>query len=337
MGMVFKAQHRRMKRVVALKVLPPSYAKDGSAVLRFQRKAQAVARLGHPNIVAALDADVFNGLHYFAMEYVEGSDLARLVREKGTLPVDQAIAFVKQAAQGLKAAHDKGIYHRDIKPSNLILDAGGAVKILDLGLAQMEKEADPLGSDESDSGLTRPGDMMGTVSFMPPEQAYNSRDADHRSDIYSLGCTLYYLLTGKPPYSGVTSMACLLAHREQPIPLLRAARPGCPADARRHPAADAGQGARGSLPGDRRVDCRPRRTSQDPPRILAGLPEGPEVDSAPSPECVTSERRRVRGWVSGTPLAQRWRIATMAVVGRLPGGRSAVVAYRLQADRPRRP
>ena len=228
MGMVFKAQHRRMKRVVALKVLPPSYAREDSAVLRFQREVEAVARLGHPNIVAALDADVFNGLHFFAMEYVEGSDLTRLVREKGTLPIDQAIDFLTQAARGLKAAHDKGIYHRDIKPSNLILDASGRVKILDLGLARIEAEAKPAGSAESDPGLTPPGDVMGTVGFMPPEQAYDARQADHRSDIYSLGCTLYYLLTGSPPYSGVTHMACLLAHRDQPIPLLRDTRPDVP-------------------------------------------------------------------------------------------------------------
>ena len=139
MGMVFKAQHRRMKRVVALKVLPPSYARNKAAVLRFHREAEAVARLGHPNIVAALDADEFNGLHFFAMEYVEGSDLTRLVKAKGPLSVDQAIDCLTQAARGLKAAHDQGIYHRDIKPSNLMLDSSGTVKILDLGLARMEK------------------------------------------------------------------------------------------------------------------------------------------------------------------------------------------------------
>jgi serine/threonine protein kinase len=228
MGMVFKAQHRRMKRLVALKVLPPSYAKEEATVLRFQREAEAVARLGHPNIVAALDAGEFNGLHFFAMEYVQGSDLTHLVSEKGPLSVEQAIDYLMQAARGLKAAHDKGIYHRDIKPSNLMLDAGGTVKILDLGLARMEKGAEFFGTAEPDSDLTRPGDIMGTVAYMPPEQAYNAKDADHRSDVYSLGCTLYYLLTGKPPYSGVTRMACLLAHREQPIPLLRDARPEIP-------------------------------------------------------------------------------------------------------------
>ena len=228
MGMVFKARHRRTKRISSLKVLPPSYARSESAVLRFQREAEAVGRLGHPNIVAALDAGDFNGLHYFAMEYVEGNDLARLVKEQGPLPVNRAIAYLTQAARGLNAAHDRGIFHRDIKPSNLMVDASGTVKILDLGLARIEKEADFFGSGEPDTDLTRPGDIMGTVSFMSPEQAFNASDADHRSDIYSLGCTWFYLLTGNPPYSGVTRMACLLAHREQPIPLLRDLRPEVP-------------------------------------------------------------------------------------------------------------
>jgi serine/threonine protein kinase len=228
MGMVFKARHRRTKRIIALKVLPPSFARSESAVLRFQREAEAVGRLGHPNIVAALDAGEFNGLHYFAMEYVEGNDLTRLVKERGPLPVDRAIAYLTQAALGLKAAHDRGIFHRDIKPSNLMLDAGGTVKVLDLGLARIEKEADFFGSAEPDLDLTRPGDLMGTVSFMSPEQAVSASDADHRSDIYSLGCTLFYLLTGNPPYPGPTRMACLLAHREQPIPRVRDLRPEVP-------------------------------------------------------------------------------------------------------------
>jgi serine/threonine protein kinase len=228
MGLVFKARHRRMKRLVALKILPPSYSDDASAVLRFRREAEAVARLGHPNIVAALDAGEFRGLHFFVMEYVEGSDLAALVKGEGPMAVDRALDCLEQAARGLKAAHERGIYHRDIKPSNLMLDAGRTLKILDLGLARMEKEADFLGAAGPDEDLTRPGALMGTVAFMSPEQAYNAQDADHRSDIYSLGCTLYFLLTGDPPYSGVTRMACLLAHRERPIPDLRRSRPDVP-------------------------------------------------------------------------------------------------------------
>jgi hypothetical protein len=226
MGLVFKALHRRMKRVVALKVLPPSFAKIEGAVLRFRREAEAVARLNHSNIVAALDADEFNGVHFFAMEYVEGTDLARLVREGGPMPLEQAIACVLQAAHGLRAAHARGIYHRDIKPSNLIMDRAGNVKVLDLGLARIAREANVLALPAgADAELSRAGGLKGTVDFMSPEQAYNATAADERSDIYSLGCTFYYLLTGRAPYSGPTVMACLVAHREHPIPSLRAVRP----------------------------------------------------------------------------------------------------------------
>ena len=229
MGLVFKALHRRLKRVVVLKVLPPSFAREDAAVFRFHREVEAVAKLGHPNIVAAFDADEFNGLHFFAMELVEGNDLHSLVKTDGPMSADQAIECLTQAAQGLKAAHEKGIYHRDIKPSNLMLDSNGTVKILDLGLARMEKEADVLfGLAETDPGLTIPGGMMGTVSFMPPEQAVDASAADHRSDIYSLGCTFYFLLTGTPPYSGATLMECVAAHREHPIPQLRDVWPETP-------------------------------------------------------------------------------------------------------------
>lgn len=221
MGMVFKALHRRIKRVVALKVLPPSFAKDETAVRRFHREAEAAAKVSHPNVVAVLDADEFNGLHFFAMEYSAGKDLKRLVEDRGPLSAERAIDCIVQAARGLGAAHARGIYHRDIKPSNLMLDPRGTLKVLDLGLARMmDQGAEFSGSSDPDPELTRPGSIMGTVAFMAPEQAYNSRSADHRSDIYSLGCTLYYLLKGKPPYNGDTLMARVIAHREEPIPSL---------------------------------------------------------------------------------------------------------------------
>ncbi|WP_254053899.1 protein kinase domain-containing protein [Singulisphaera sp. GP187] len=228
MGMVFKALHRRIKRVVALKVLPPSFAKDETAVRRFHREAEAVAKVSHPNVVAVLDADEFNGLHFFAMEYSAGKDLKRLVEDRGPLPIAQAIECIVQAARGLGAAHARGIYHRDIKPSNLLLDPRGVLKVLDLGLARMDKGANLLGDAEPDPELTRPGIIMGTVAFMAPEQAYNSRSADHRSDIYSLGCTLFFLLTGRPPFQGDTLMARVIAHREEPIPSLHDSQPDLP-------------------------------------------------------------------------------------------------------------
>jgi eukaryotic-like serine/threonine-protein kinase len=229
MGMVFKAEHRVMKRVVALKLLPPSFTRISSNIIRFQREAEAVARLSHPNVVAALDAGEFKGLHFFVMEYVEGKDLHRFVKENGPLPLEKAMTCLIEAARGMEAAHARGIFHRDIKPSNLLLEPGGTVKVLDLGLARFEQGSRLAGDDELEEGLTQHGDLMGTVDYMSPEQAYDSRAADSRSDIYSLGCTLYYLLVGHPPYSGSTVMARAIAHREQPVPRLRTERPDAPA------------------------------------------------------------------------------------------------------------
>ncbi len=216
MGMVFKAQHRLLKMIVALKVLPPSSAAQDAAVHRFRREMEAVARLDHRNIVAAFDGGEFNGLHYYVMELVDGTDLSSLVKANGPMSVAQALECLTQAAHGLKAAHEKGIYHRDIKPSNLMLDSSGTLKVLDLGLARMVSEID--------LQITGTYALLGTSAFMSPEQAYDPRQADHRSDIYSLGCTLFFLLAGKPPYSGETPVAFLLAHREQPIPKLRDVR-----------------------------------------------------------------------------------------------------------------
>ena len=230
MGMVFKARHRRLKRVVALKLLPPSMARDESAVLRFRREAKAAAKLSHRNVVAVLDADEHRGLHFLVMEYVEGRDLSRVVRELGPLPIPQAVDCIVQAARGLKAASEAGVVHRDIKPSNLLLEPGGTVKILDMGLARLDDTKGLLGAGgaEPDAGLTQSNLLMGTVDYMSPEQAFNPKHADHRSDIYSLGCTLHFLLTGRPPYSADTLVARLIAHREQPIPVLSAARPDVP-------------------------------------------------------------------------------------------------------------
>ena len=220
MGIVFKARHRVLKRVVALKLLPPSLAKDRLALQRFHREAKAAAKLSHPNIVAVLDADEFRGLHFLVMEYIEGRDLARLVREEGPLSVSQAIDCIVQASRGLKAAFEASVVHRDIKPSNLLLDPAGTVKILDMGLARLDAVGGSFGANQPDASLTLSNVLLGTIDYMSPEQASNPRNADHRSDIYSLGCTLHFLLTGRPPFSGETLIERLIAHREQPIPSL---------------------------------------------------------------------------------------------------------------------
>jgi serine/threonine protein kinase len=195
MGQVFKARHVRMRRIVAVKVIHQSKLGRPEAIRRFEREVQAAAALSHPNIVMAYDADEINGLHLLAMEHVQGTDLARLVETKGVLPVAQACDYIRQAALGLAHAHERGLVHRDIKPQNLLLTTeGGVVKVLDMGLARLNHPADPANMH---SAMTQEGAVMGTPDYMAPEQALSSHDVDIRADIYSLGCTLYFLLTGQ--------------------------------------------------------------------------------------------------------------------------------------------
>ena len=222
MGQVFKAEHRRMKRLVAIKMLPPAMTKDAAAVARFQREVEAAAKLRHPNIVAADDADEANGVHFLVMEYVEGTDLSVLVKKHGPLPGSKALSYILQAARGLEFAHKKGVVHRDIKPANLLVDSEGTVKILDMGLARIDAKGDAATQAE----LTGTGAVMGTVDYMAPEQALSTKGVDGRADIYSLGCTLYYLLAGKCTYDGDTLMAKLMAHPSAPIPAISEVQDG---------------------------------------------------------------------------------------------------------------
>jgi serine/threonine protein kinase len=218
MGTVYKAWHRRMKRVVAIKVLSHDIAKSETLVKRFQREVVAVSQLSHPNIVMAHDADEAEAGHFLVMEFVNGRDLATEVAKRGPLPVREAVECILQAARALEYAHGQGIIHRDIKPANLLRDVSGVVKVADLGLARFN---DQFGATEKEkTALTQAGTIMGTVDFMPPEQAMGLTNIDHRADIYSLGCTLHFLLLGRPPYEGASLMATLLQHREAPIPSL---------------------------------------------------------------------------------------------------------------------
>jgi serine/threonine protein kinase len=231
MGQVFQAKHQRLQRIVALKVIRQDVlSRDPEAIRRFQREAEAAAQLSHPNVVLVYDADQAGDTHFIAMEYVEGVDLHRLVRDRGPLTFGCAIEFIRQAALGLQHAHEHGMVHRDIKPSNLLVTRPddlkqSRVKILDLGLARLARSGR---EGEAASQLTRLGVVMGTPDFIAPEQARNSRDVDIRADLYSLGCTLYYLLTGRPPFPEGTVVEKLLMHQldaPRPVCLYRADTP----------------------------------------------------------------------------------------------------------------
>ena len=225
MGTVYKARHARMKRIVALKVLPKERLSDEEAIGRFEQEMQAVGRLDHPNIVRALDARKIGETHLLAMEYIDGLDLSKVVKRHGPLSIPDACEVVRQAATGLACSHENNLVHRDIKPSNLMLNSTGQVKILDLGLAQIQ-EAETLDGSGTSAGL-----VMGTPDYMSPEQASGSQAVDIRSDLYALGCTLYYLLTGHSPFNEPeydTPMKKVTAHIRDAVPPILSVRPDVP-------------------------------------------------------------------------------------------------------------
>lgn len=216
MGTVLLAKHRRMDRKVAIKVLPVTALESKDAVARFYQEVKVAARLTHPSVVHAYDAGEHRGFHYLVMEYVEGHDLSQVLSQLGIIPTPLALDYISQVASGLEYAHRKGVIHRDIKPSNLLLDYEGQVKILDMGLARIADSVD----QQLSAQLTTTGQMMGTVEYMSPEQAEDTRSADERSDIYSLGCTMYRLMTGQSPFSRETIVKTILAHRSAAIPMI---------------------------------------------------------------------------------------------------------------------
>jgi tRNA A-37 threonylcarbamoyl transferase component Bud32 len=228
MGFVLKARHRRMKRPVAIKFLLKSLTESEDFQKRFEREVEAAAQLDHQNIVTAYDAGIHDGNHYLVMQYVDGDDLSALVKTKGPFGISAAVDAIRQAAEGLDCAHELGIVHRDIKPSNLLMDRKGVVRVLDMGLARIQRSPGDAVDGTGNADLTGTGSVLGTIDYMAPEQALDAKKADHRADIYSLGCTLYFLLTGNPPFGNETIMRRLLAHRQSKIPKIREVRPEAP-------------------------------------------------------------------------------------------------------------
>ncbi len=246
MGEVYKAHHREMERDVALKVIRKERLANADAVKRFHREIRAAAQLAHENVVMAYDADQAGDRHFFVMEYVDGTNLARLVKDSGALSIKDACEYTRQAAMGLQHAYEKGMVHRDIKPSNLLLGKGTTVKILDMGLARLQES--PTGVELS--RLTTEGLVIGTPDYLAPEQAANAHSADIRADIYSLGSTFYFLLTGMSPYPTGTATEKMIQHSTDPIPAVN--RPDIPPALRADHPPDAGEKTAGSLSNTRR-------------------------------------------------------------------------------------
>ena len=229
MSSVYLAEHTVMRRRVAIKVLPSSRIPDSSYLQRFHREAQAVAALDHPNIMRAYDVDHEGNLHFLVMEYIEGRSLLEMVHQDGPLGFTLVMDIIRQTAEGLAHAHDKGMIHRDIKPGNLLMDKQGVLKILDMGLAVFFNPQTFEDAGES-SSLTEEHDdkVLGTADYLSPEQALDSHSVDIRTDIYSLGCTLYYVLVGHPPFPEGTLAQRLLAHQTREPESILNLRPEIP-------------------------------------------------------------------------------------------------------------
>ncbi|QGJ72336.1 Hypothetical protein PBC10988_40540 [Planctomycetales bacterium 10988] len=223
MGDVYLAQHRRLNRRCALKVLPVALTENPQLLARFYQEAQATAALDHPHIVRAYDVDEEGCVNFLVMEYVCGEDLQQRVQRDGWLDPKEIVNYLRQAALGLQHAHEKGMIHRDIKPSNLLVDAEGNLKILDLGVARLQKS-----EDEASLTLAGHEEVLGTVDYLAPEQLLDPHHVDGRADLYSLGCTLFFLLTGRPPFFEGTMAQRLMAHQAKEPPSIKSIREDVP-------------------------------------------------------------------------------------------------------------
>jgi tRNA A-37 threonylcarbamoyl transferase component Bud32/Tol biopolymer transport system component len=312
MGAVYRAEHRLMERTVALKVIRRDLTDRPAVVERFRREVKAAAQLDHPNIVRAYDAEQAGDRHFLVMECVQGTTLARRLAEKGPLPSGLACEYVRQAALGLQHAYEHGMVHRDVKPHNLMVTPGGQIKILDFGLARLASELAPA------DAATASGIVLGTADYIAPEQADDPHAADTRADVYALGCTLYFLLTGQPPFPEGTLMQKLMAHSKRSFRPVTDFRNDVPPGLVR-----VLDRMTAKLPGDR------YQTPGEVARALAPFVKTPPsaADGAATTEFVRSARR--------SPLTRRFWLAVAATVALLVlgGGLLGVVAYRIATDK----
>lgn len=224
MATVYLAEHRVMNKRHAIKVLPKERLEKPGSLNRFRAEARTAAMLDHPNIVRTLDIDEVGGRHFIVMEYIDGTDLEHATRKQGRLPIGRAIDYLRQATVGLQHAHERGVLHRDVKPLNMLITRDGVLKVSDLGLARLRHEFDLVEAEE------KAASVVGTADYMAPEQARNSNTIDGRADLYALGCTLYFMMTGSPPYTGGSLAERLAQQQMDPTPDLLAARPDTPPD-----------------------------------------------------------------------------------------------------------
>ncbi len=306
MGKVFLCVHPGMRRQVAIKVLPPKQAENLAVVEGFIREAQALASLDHRNIVHAFDVAEWSGMHYLVMEYVKGATLDSLVRKEGPLSANRAIDYLRQSGQGLHHAFASGLVHRDIKPSNLLVAENGVLKILDLGLATYFHGG-------SDSPSENDSSVMGTVDYMAPEQALNNGPVDNRADIYSLGATFYFCLTGRSPFEGGTTAQKLLWHQAREPEPLEQIRPDLPSD----------------LIGiiKKMMAKDPGHRFQNPDELLSALPIPDEASLVPLSSSVrpTEDAQSFDTLLDASTVPEQQKVAEVSSKRRVPGIALAVV------------
>ena len=317
MGSVYRAHHTYLDKEVAIKVLPEGSSTSAELVARFQREVKVASRLSHPNLVTATDAGTEHGFHYFAMEYVEGTDASQFVANHSALPVAEACEIARQTAVGLQSLHESGLIHRDVKPSNIRVTVDGVVKVLDLGLSRHLPGFAEVGD------ATAANHVMGTHNYMSPEQIQSQQDIDQRSDIYSLGCTLYYLLTGRTPFvrdpkSNV--VATLVAHCMQDIEPIRNLRQEIPEELERLIA---------------RMLARPRderfASADEVAAALAPFASGANLDALPQCSSVGDEACQVtRNLLADPEVETRPNTSRRPVASRTkPKRRRVVLAWTL--------